>query len=222
VFWVADQSHTLLTVARPCTDLWPPACRSNVVGSGSESQIFEGSAICDGSRQAPGRSLQGLPAESDRYRIALEIAIMPWPDFDMISTCGDSYADPDCDTIPQSGWDSAISQESRGVMRNRGGIDWRKIRAAAVIAAGGRDPDRRFRSKQFLDLGGTPMLVRTVDSLLVLEPVVQVIIALPAEYIPAARQLFARKSWRVPVDCIPEGSTARNRWFRVPPHWSLT
>ena len=93
-------------------------------------------------------------------------------------------------------------------MRNRGGIDWRKIRAAAVIAAGGTGT-RIGASvpKQFLDLGGTPMLVRTVDSLLVLEPVVQVIIALPAEYIPAARQLFARKSWRVPVDCIPGGST---------------
>ena len=100
-------------------------------------------------------------------------------------------------------------------MRKKEAIEWEKVRAAAVIAAGGTGT--RIGGavpKQFLELGGTPILVRTVDSLLVLEPVVQMVVALPAGHIPAARQILARKSWRVPVHCIPGGSTRQESVYQ--------
>jgi len=82
------------------------------------------------------------------------------------------------------------------------------VKMAAVIAAGGSGT--RIGAglpKQFLHIGGRPILVRTVQSLLALERLVQVVIALPEEHIPLAEEMLSCWSWTVPVVCIPGGTT---------------
>jgi 2-C-methyl-D-erythritol 4-phosphate cytidylyltransferase / 2-C-methyl-D-erythritol 2,4-cyclodiphosphate synthase len=79
---------------------------------------------------------------------------------------------------------------------------------AAVIAAGGTGSRlRASQPKQFLQIGGKPILVRTVGAILALERVVQVVIALPAEYISRAEEILAATEWPVPVLCVPGGQT---------------
>jgi 2-C-methyl-D-erythritol 4-phosphate cytidylyltransferase/2-C-methyl-D-erythritol 2,4-cyclodiphosphate synthase len=79
---------------------------------------------------------------------------------------------------------------------------------AAVIAAGGTGSRiSASQPKQFIRIGGKPILVRTVDAILALERVVQVVIALPAEHISRAEEMLAATSWPVPVLCVPGGPT---------------
>jgi 2-C-methyl-D-erythritol 4-phosphate cytidylyltransferase/2-C-methyl-D-erythritol 2,4-cyclodiphosphate synthase len=79
---------------------------------------------------------------------------------------------------------------------------------AAVIAAGGTGSRIGAElPKQFLHVGGRPILVRTIQSILALEGVVQVIIALPDEHIPLAEAMLACWSWTVPITCTAGGPT---------------
>lgn len=79
---------------------------------------------------------------------------------------------------------------------------------AAVIAAGGTG-SRIGASlpKQFLEIGGQPILVRTVDALLALENLVHVVVALPREHVAQAARMLATERRRVEVVCIPGGAT---------------
>jgi 2-C-methyl-D-erythritol 4-phosphate cytidylyltransferase/2-C-methyl-D-erythritol 2,4-cyclodiphosphate synthase len=61
--------------------------------------------------------------------------------------------------------------------------------------------------KQFLKIAGKPVLVHTLESLLSLPEVVQIVIALPQGHIPRTKALLAERSWRVPVECVRGGST---------------
>ncbi len=89
--------------------------------------------------------------------------------------------------------------------RKAGGGD---AKMAAVIAAGGSGT--RIGAglpKQFLHVGGRPILVRTIQSLLAMDRLVQVVIALPEEHISLAEEMLSCWSWTVPVVCIPGGTT---------------
>lgn len=86
--------------------------------------------------------------------------------------------------------------------------DSTRITIAAVIAAGGTGTRiGASLPKQFLLLGGKPILVRAVEAILVLEGIVQVVIALPDEHISQAEAMLAGRSWAVPVVCVPGGLT---------------
>jgi 2-C-methyl-D-erythritol 4-phosphate cytidylyltransferase/2-C-methyl-D-erythritol 2,4-cyclodiphosphate synthase len=83
-----------------------------------------------------------------------------------------------------------------------------KPRIVAVVAAGGTGT--RMKSavpKQFLELSGKPILLHAVESLLGLENVIQVVIALPAGQIAHARDLIRCEKWAVPVKCVRGGAT---------------
>jgi len=94
------------------------------------------------------------------------------------------------------------------VTRARTNTDTTRLRVAVVIAAGGTGTRiGASQPKQFLAIGGKPMLARTVESVLALECVTQVVVALPGDYIPRAKTILARQSWTAPVVCVPGGST---------------
>jgi len=82
----------------------------------------------------------------------------------------------------------------------------RKISAAAVIAAGGTGT--RMNSgvpKQFLEVAGKPVLLHTVESIASLEEITQIVIALPAEHIPAALSILENRPARPDVRCVEGG-----------------
>lgn len=84
----------------------------------------------------------------------------------------------------------------------------RQPSVAAVIAAGGTGSRiGALQPKQFLEVGGKPILERTVEALLAIENLVIVIIALPHEHIAQAEEMLARTPWKVPVVCTPGGPT---------------
>ena len=59
--------------------------------------------------------------------------------------------------------------------------------------------------KQFLELAGEPILVRTLTQVLGVEGVVQVVIPLPGAHLPKAKSLLNSRPWRVPVKCMRGG-----------------
>jgi 2-C-methyl-D-erythritol 4-phosphate cytidylyltransferase/2-C-methyl-D-erythritol 2,4-cyclodiphosphate synthase len=82
---------------------------------------------------------------------------------------------------------------------------------AAVIAAGGTGLRMgASRPKQFLPIGGKPILIRTIDALLALPGIVHVVIALPAEHIAQAESLLAGQDYPVPVQCVAGGATRQD------------
>src|SRR5213593_1011112 len=84
----------------------------------------------------------------------------------------------------------------------------RNPRVAAVIAAGGTGTRIGAKvPKQFLKIAGKPVLVHTLESVLSLPEVVQVVIALPPGHIPRTREILAQRSWGVPVEGVRGGST---------------
>jgi 2-C-methyl-D-erythritol 4-phosphate cytidylyltransferase/2-C-methyl-D-erythritol 2,4-cyclodiphosphate synthase len=88
------------------------------------------------------------------------------------------------------------------------GFDFASVTVAAVIAAGGSGT--RIGAglpKQFLPLGGRPILLRTVESILALECVSQVVVSLPEEYVPQARALLAGAPPRARIECVAGGPT---------------
>lgn len=83
----------------------------------------------------------------------------------------------------------------------------RKWTAAAVIAAGGTGTRMNTGTpKQFLEIAGHPILLHTVENILSVERVSQVVIALPAEHIAAARSILNRRPMRIEIDCVHGGA----------------
>jgi len=86
---------------------------------------------------------------------------------------------------------------------------------AVIIAAGGTGT--RMSSalpKQFLKIAGKPILLHTVESLMSLESLTQIVIALPARHVSAARSMFREKTWRVPVICVRGGASRQESVWR--------
>jgi 2-C-methyl-D-erythritol 4-phosphate cytidylyltransferase / 2-C-methyl-D-erythritol 2,4-cyclodiphosphate synthase len=82
----------------------------------------------------------------------------------------------------------------------------RKISVAAVIAAGGSGTRMNNAvPKQFLEIAGKPILLRTIENIESLAEVRQVIIALPEEHISAATAILNLQPMRVAVQCVPGG-----------------
>jgi 2-C-methyl-D-erythritol 4-phosphate cytidylyltransferase/2-C-methyl-D-erythritol 2,4-cyclodiphosphate synthase len=80
------------------------------------------------------------------------------------------------------------------------------MKIAAVIAAGGTGSRLgKDIPKQFLELAGKPILLHTLEGILSLPDVRQVVIALPIKHIPPARKLLERQKWRMPINCIGGG-----------------
>lgn len=80
------------------------------------------------------------------------------------------------------------------------------MKIAAVIAAGGTGSRLgKDVPKQFLELAGKPILLHTLEGILSLPEVRQVVIALPIKHIPPARKLLERQKWRAAIQCIGGG-----------------
>jgi len=93
-------------------------------------------------------------------------------------------------------------------MQSTRGTDYRKATLAAIIAAGGSGSRIGGEvPKQFLHVGGRPILVRAIQAITALDGIVQVVIALPEEHIPLAEDMLSCWTWPVPVVCIPGGAT---------------
>jgi 2-C-methyl-D-erythritol 4-phosphate cytidylyltransferase len=96
--------------------------------------------------------------------------------------------------------------ERKTVSRSR--ISGKKRTAAAVIAAGGTGTRMNAGiPKQFLEIAGKPILLRTVENILSVERVSQIVVALPAEHIPEARKILGRQPMRIPIDCVAGGNS---------------
>ncbi|MBN2243474.1 MAG: 2-C-methyl-D-erythritol 2,4-cyclodiphosphate synthase [Acidobacteria bacterium] len=59
--------------------------------------------------------------------------------------------------------------------------------------------------KQFLEIAGRPILLRTVENILSVEAVTQVVVALPVEHIAEARSILDRQPLRLEIDCVAGG-----------------
>src|SRR5688572_26034483 len=80
------------------------------------------------------------------------------------------------------------------------------MKIAAVIAAGGTGTRLgKDVPKQFLELAGKPILLHTLEGILSLPDVRQVVIALPIKHIPQAKKLIERQKWRASINCIGGG-----------------
>ena len=95
----------------------------------------------------------------------------------------------------------------------------RKPSVVAVVAAGGTGS--RMNSavpKQFLEIAGKAVLLRTVETIASLEGLVQVVIALPAGQIAHARELLKRQECKVQVKCLRGGPTRQESVRRALSH----
>ena len=72
--------------------------------------------------------------------------------------------------------------------------------------------------KQFLELAGEPILVRTLAQVLGVDGLVQIVIALPGAHIPMAKSLLESRSWRFPVDCVRGGPNRQESVRRALAH----
>jgi len=80
-----------------------------------------------------------------------------------------------------------------------------------VIPAGGAGMRMNAAMpKQFLELAGKPILLHTISSLLALDNIIQVVVALPAGQISRTRALLKKQEWRVPVKCVRGGPTRQD------------
>jgi 2-C-methyl-D-erythritol 4-phosphate cytidylyltransferase/2-C-methyl-D-erythritol 2,4-cyclodiphosphate synthase len=82
----------------------------------------------------------------------------------------------------------------------------RPVRAAFVVAAGGTGT--RMNSgvpKQFLEIAGKPILLRTVEAIAGLESVTQIVVALPPEHIAHAEAVLNRPSLKIRPECVAGG-----------------
>jgi 2-C-methyl-D-erythritol 4-phosphate cytidylyltransferase/2-C-methyl-D-erythritol 2,4-cyclodiphosphate synthase len=64
--------------------------------------------------------------------------------------------------------------------------------------------------KQFLELAGEPILLRTIDRISSLDNLLQIVIALPADQIVCAQEILGRRKWKVPVRCVRGGATRQD------------
>ena len=68
------------------------------------------------------------------------------------------------------------------------------MKVAAVIAAGGTGTRMNASvPKQFLEIAGKPIFIHTIERIASLEEVIQIILALPEEHIPAATAILSRQ-----------------------------
>jgi 2-C-methyl-D-erythritol 4-phosphate cytidylyltransferase len=84
-------------------------------------------------------------------------------------------------------------------------------RIAAVLPAGGSG--QRMNSplpKQFLDLCGKPVLLRTLERVLELDGVSLAVVVVPQAHLSAARALLADREFPVPVLCVRGGKTRQD------------
>lgn len=75
-----------------------------------------------------------------------------------------------------------------------------------MIAAGGTGT--RMNSavpKQFLEIAGKPILLRTVESLAAIEQITQIVIALPEEHIARSRSMLQDQPFGIEIECVPGG-----------------
>ncbi len=80
------------------------------------------------------------------------------------------------------------------------------MKVAAVIAAGGTGTRMNAPiPKQFLEIGGKPIFVYTIECIESLDEVVQIILALPGDHIPAAEEILNRQPGRLVVQCVEGG-----------------
>ena len=83
----------------------------------------------------------------------------------------------------------------------------RIVRTAFVIAAGGTGTRMNAGvPKQFLDIDGKPILLRTVEAIAELESVTQIVIALPPEHMAQAESALNIPSLRIRPECVAGGS----------------
>jgi 2-C-methyl-D-erythritol 4-phosphate cytidylyltransferase / 2-C-methyl-D-erythritol 2,4-cyclodiphosphate synthase len=61
--------------------------------------------------------------------------------------------------------------------------------------------------KQFIEVAGKPILLHTIEGILSVEKVIQIVIALPPEHISTAEAILKRQPMRVEVRCTPGGPT---------------
>jgi len=95
----------------------------------------------------------------------------------------------------------------------------KSIAVAAVLAAGGTGTRMKNAvPKQFLELAGKPILLRTIESIASLEEVRQILVALPEEHIPAANAILSQHPLRVPVQCVPGGANRQESVHRGVAH----
>ena len=81
-----------------------------------------------------------------------------------------------------------------------------KLRAAAVIAAGGTGTRMNAGiPKQFLEIAGKPVLLHTVESILSIKEITQIVIALPAEHVAAASAILQRLPAPAEIKCVAGG-----------------
>ena len=87
------------------------------------------------------------------------------------------------------------------------------MKVAAVIAAGGTGTRMNASvPKQFLEIAGKPILLHTIERIASLEEVIQIILALPEEHIPAADGNSKRaRRCGLPRNASPGEAIARNR-----------
>ena len=82
-----------------------------------------------------------------------------------------------------------------------------RIRAAAVIAAGGTGTRMNAGvPKQFLEISGKPVLLHTVEKISSIEEVAEIVIALPPEYIPEASEILRQLPAGADIRCVAGGA----------------
>ena len=72
--------------------------------------------------------------------------------------------------------------------------------------------------KQFLELAGEPILVRTLKQVLRVDGVAQVVIALPGAHLAGTRSLLKSRPWSVPVACVRGGPNRQESVRRALAH----
>jgi len=60
--------------------------------------------------------------------------------------------------------------------------------------------------KQFLEIAGKPVLLRTVENIVSAPRISQIVVALPAEHISRVREILGRYPMRIPVECVEGGA----------------
>ena len=89
------------------------------------------------------------------------------------------------------------------------------MKVAAVIAAGGTGTRMNAHvPKQFLEIGGKPIFLHTIELISSLDEVIQIILALPEEHISAATEILGRQPARLPVQCVAGGRNRQESVYR--------
>ena len=89
------------------------------------------------------------------------------------------------------------------------------VSVAAVIAAGGTGTRMQAAvPKQFLEIGGKPVFLHTIERIASLEEVTRIILALPEEHIPAAERILGAYPVGTGVLCVAGGRSRQESVHR--------